>query len=93
MNCNFEYRQIVDFLRNLANELEQDKINQVKKTAINELYVICQLQDLEQDQSNHSLSENTEFSNDDLLKFIMLGWYIYCCILRENKHKKLSQLG
>ena len=25
-----------------------------------------------------------EFSHEELLKFIILGWYIYCCILNNN---------
>lgn len=34
--------------------------------------------------TNNTINSLPDFSNEDLIKFLCMGWYIYTCILREK---------
>jgi hypothetical protein len=70
-------KQLIIFLRNLANNLENGKLSSEQTLNIGEFYISYQFQ--------NQLKENTEeFNETNIKKYLFLGWYIYCMILKNK---------
>jgi len=70
-------KQLITFLRNLANNLENGKLSSEQTLNIGEFYISYQFQ--------NQLKENTEeFNETNIKKYLFLGWYIYCMILKNK---------
>lgn len=72
-NTNYH---LINFLRKLSDELEQNSLSSEQNKQIGEFYMNYTM--------NTDTSEENKFSNEELVKFITLGWYMYRCILNEN---------
>ena len=70
-------KKIIDFLRNTANLIEQNEIDDQSLQIAGEYYMrhLCKS---EIDDVNATLDEK------DLVKFLTIGWYIYNIILKEK---------
>lgn len=68
------------FLRKLADDLDSNKLVPKELENIGEFYMSYQFksQALKDDQNNE---ESLDFNETDLKKFIIMGWYVYTCIL------------
>jgi len=78
---------LITFLRKLANSIENRQLLPIQLQKVGEFFMTYQFQEQaiqDKDESCNQTSTN-EFSKDELLKFIVLGWYIYCCILDNNE--------
>jgi hypothetical protein len=78
-----EYNKLVLFLRNLATSIENKELVSNQLQVITDFFMAYQFheQSVKDNEINNNLSE---FSQEDLLKFLCMGWYIYRCILNNN---------
>ena len=75
-------KRLIPFLRNLADSIENGDIlpNELKR--IGEFFMSYQFQkQADKDLIKDSDSETTDFSREDVVKFLVLGWYIYQVLL------------
>ena len=77
---------LIPFLRNLADSIENGKLLPRQLQRIGEFFMSYQFQ--EQAIKDGDITEEgreSQFSKKDLLKFIVMGWHIYSCILQGNE--------
>jgi hypothetical protein len=75
---------LIPFLRNLADSIEQRQLLPRQLQRIGDFFMSYKFQEQAIRDNDNSEQQPREFSQDELFKFIVLGWYIYCCIL-DNK--------
>ena len=83
-NSNDSDTRLILFLRNLADSIEQQQLLPRQIRSISEFFMSYQFQEQAIRDDDDSSPAPREFSHEELLKFIILGWYIYCCILNNN---------
>lgn len=71
-------KKIINFLRNLANNIENKTIDDKLLQHIGEFYMSVLFKE-EIDKVDSSIEEK------DLVKFLTVGWYIYNIILKEKE--------
>lgn len=76
---------LIPFLRKLADSIENGQLLPRQLQHIGEFFMSYQFQE----QAIRDGEENTEspghsFSKSELIKFIVMGWHIYSCILTET---------
>lgn len=79
--------KLVSFLNELSNSLENNKLSSKQIMRIGEFFMSYQFQeaatkDKEIDEDDED--DNLEFDISELTKFICMGWYIYCVILKNK---------
>lgn len=72
---------LINFLRYLADSVEN---NQLLPNQIQRIGTFFMKYNFEEELSDDRELDN-DFSKDDLIKFLSLGYYIYTHILNENK--------
>ena len=82
-NSNEPDVKLILFLRNLADSIEQRQLLPRQLQSIGEFFMTYQFQE-QAIRDNDDSSPPSEFSQDELLKFIVLGWFVYSVILRER---------
>lgn len=75
MENNKQY--IIDFLKNTIDSIEQNTINDELYQNIGEIYMKHKFA-IEFNQKNE------EFTEEEILKFISIGWFIYYVILNKK---------
>jgi hypothetical protein len=83
-NNNDSDKMLIPFLRNLADSIEQRQLLPRQLQRIGDFFMSYKFQEQAIRDNDNSEQQPREFSQDELFKFIVLGWYIYCCIL-DNK--------
>ena len=73
-------QQLIDFLRNLANDIENNNLEDEKLLNISQFMMNYHFQ-------NEEISD--DYSRDDMIKFLSLGWYIYTQLLNNNDNDEL----
>lgn len=73
-------KKLVPFLRKLADKIENNTILPEELKSVGDFFIKHKFIKNIEVQNN-----NNEFSKDELMKFICLGWYIYNCILKNEK--------
>ena len=76
---------LILFLRNLADSIElfdreglsDNSINMDQLQKVGEFYMSYKMTQSEQ--------KNIEYDTADVIKFVTLGWYIYCILLDKDK--------
>lgn len=76
--------KLIPFLRNLADSIEKRQLLPRQLQSIGEFFMTYQFQEQAIKDNDNSYIPSGEFRQEELLKFLVLGWYIYCCILRKN---------
>jgi hypothetical protein len=66
---------LIPFLHSLATEIENGTISETNKRLVGELYMTLHFKN---ELKNNTISEN------DMSKFLVLGWYIYTSILNKE---------
>lgn len=69
-------RDIISFLRETANQLEQGKLTEEQKLRVSEFFI------------SSSFHESLPHENSELLKFLSLGFYIYTFMLSSPSDAK-----
>jgi hypothetical protein len=69
-------KKIIDFLRNTADLIEKNEINEQNLQLAGEYYMryLCKTE----------IDEVDALEEKDLVKFLTTGWYIYNIILKEK---------
>lgn len=65
--------QLVLFFRNLADSIEKEELSEKQMSFIGEFYMSYQFQ-----------NELENIKEEDFIKFLVLGWYIYTIVLKNN---------
>ena len=71
-------QQLINFLRNLANDIENNSIEDENLLKISQFMMNFQFQNQQDEQSD-------DYSRDDMVKFLSLGWYIYTQLLNQDE--------
>ncbi len=77
--------QLIPFLRKLADAIENKELAQVQLQSIGEFFMSYQFQEQAyKDAENNTVSNEYNFSEKELIKFVSLGWYVYQVLLRQD---------
>lgn len=81
-----ETEKLILFLKNLTNSLENNELSDDQVMKIGEFYMAYEF-------GNALNSDETlDIDEKDFIKFMVLGWYIYCVILRSKKFNDMPKL-
>jgi len=75
MNNN---QEIITYLNSLVGKLENEEIDPEEQQTISEFYMLCKFK-----KEFSQLKD--EYKQEDLVKFMVLGWYFYCVLLPKNQ--------
>jgi hypothetical protein len=67
---------MIPFLRNLADSIDNKSLSARQLHSIGEFYMSYQFQK-EAAQSGDTEAPTIDFSKKDMLKFLVLGWWVY----------------
>jgi len=84
MENNDSDAKLIPFLRDLANSIERQQLLPKQTQIIGEFFMSYQFQEQAIRDNDNSTPPPSQFSHDDLLKFLTLGWYVYSVILNER---------
>ena len=75
--------RLIPFLRNLANSIEEKKLLPQQLERIGEFFMAYQFQEqaIRSDTTPEPTRRNHEFTPEELMKFFVMGWYVYCVLL------------
>ena len=79
-------KQLVPFLRNLADSVESNMISPEKLQYIGEFYMSYKFFDENKTQE----TENDD--SIDIVKFITLGWYMYKVLLSKPEDETVNEI-
>jgi hypothetical protein len=93
-------QKLIPFLRNLAERLESKQLlpRQIQKVGeffmayqFNEQAIKDNTEDVEDAPPRpRSSSEPIDFTGDEMIKFLIMGWYCYCLIKEEKSIPKIE---
>ena len=78
-----ETEKLILFLKDLTNSLENNKLNEEQVMHIGEFYMAYEF------KNTINNDETLDIDEKDFVKFLILGWYIYCVILRSKNYPQL----
>ena len=83
-NCNQD-ALLVTFLRGLADDLEGGNIARPQVQLIGEFFMSYQFrtQALKDNYTSLELGEG-DFDQEDIVKFFVLGWFVYCVLMKDG---------
>lgn len=84
MENNDGDEKLIPFLRNLADSIEKRNILPRQLQSVGEFFMSYQFQEQAIKDNDNSIPPVEEFSQEELLKFLVLGFHIYCCILHKR---------
>ncbi len=73
---------LLEFLQKLQNDIKTKTISETDLMLVGELYRTYRFNEEVLDVINES---NKGFDEKELIKFMILGWYIYCIALKQKK--------
>ena len=76
--------QLIPFLRDLADSIETQKLAPQQIESIGDFFMSYQFQQQAIKDCDNSNPPTPQFSQEELVKFISLGWYVYQVLLRED---------
>lgn len=80
--------KLISFLRGLAGSLESNQLSKKQAMRVGEFFMAYQFQEVaykdveESEQESDDEFDKLDFDVSELRKFICLGWYVYCVILK-----------
>ena len=82
-NLTNQNERLIIFLRNLADAIEKGELVPRQLQSIGEFFMAYQFQEVA-NEDPFKQQETEEFDQEELIKFLIIGWYIYRIILREK---------
>ena len=73
--------RLIPFLRNLADSIERRQLAPRQIQSVGEFFMNYQFQEQAVRDQDTSSPPPRQFSQEELIKFLVLGWYIYCILL------------
>jgi hypothetical protein len=83
-DLNLQKNQLIPFLRDLANNLEEKKLNDKQLENIGDFFMSYQFQEQARKDNDESKLPGVHYTNSELIKFISMGLYIYQLIKLEQ---------
>jgi hypothetical protein len=80
-NSNDSDARLIPFLRNLADSIERRQLLPKQLQSIGEFFMTYQFQSQAIRDGDVGSPPSREFNHQELLKFIVMGWYFYSVIL------------
>ena len=71
--------ELTVFLRDIADSIEDDSIESYDKQRVGEFYMQYKFKNMINDINSSDIDEK------DMIKFLVLGWYIYCVVLKNKQ--------
>ena len=71
---------IILFLRNLADYIEKKELSENKLKIVGEFYMAYNF-----DEEINKPETQEEIVEKDFIKFLVMGWYIYCILLKNKR--------
>jgi len=68
---------LANFLEDIVVKLRQDKVSEGLKSKLLKLYIEIELDKFHKEQSVDVLKKVQEFSDEEILKFVIAGWSVY----------------
>lgn len=85
-NINASTEQLVNFLKTLSHDIESNKLSPTRLQSVGDFYMEYQFQEqVDKDNQDSSDHNDSECSPEEVIRFIILGWYIYRLILRKER--------
>ena len=77
---------LMTFLRELADSIEKKTLIPSQLQIIGEFYMSYQFQSQAIKDNDTSLvsNVNVDFDQEDIVKFFILGWFVYCVLLKNE---------
>tara|TARA_Y100000389_G_scaffold205068_1_gene262674 strand:+ start:7960 stop:8220 length:261 start_codon:yes stop_codon:yes gene_type:complete len=77
-------KKLIGFLKNLTTSLEDGKLCKQQVQRIGEFFMSYQFQESADRDRNTTEQSPEQFSKEDMIKFLSLGWYVYQILLRND---------
>lgn len=71
-------QEMIEYLTKMVGKLENEDMDDEEQQTVSEFYMLCKFK-----KEYSQLKE--EFRQEDLVKFLVLGWYFYCVLLPKEK--------
>jgi hypothetical protein len=82
---NGQEKILPQFLRDLANEIENEQLNSSQVQSIGEFYVSYLFNEDTDNQDQDVSKQDEDISDKDFKKFLALGWYVYNKIVTDEE--------
>jgi hypothetical protein len=82
-DITFTDDNLIKFLRDLADSVENEEILPAQKRSVGEFLMSYQFLD-QMVIDNSETETDINFSKHDMIKFITLGWFVYCMMLKDK---------
>ena len=79
---------LAPFLRNLAQSIEENRLLPRQLQRVGEFFMSYQFQEQaikDGDNTDENITNGRKFNKSDLMKFIVMGWHVYSCILDDKE--------
>ena len=78
---------LISFLRDLANSIEQKTIQRDQLLEVSKFFMSYKFQEQEiaDDNGDPEIGGSGDYDQKELIKFLSLGWYIYCTLLKDKQ--------
>ena len=76
--------KLIPFLRELANSVEANQLNNDQIENIGDFFMSYQFQEQARKDGDETIPPVIQDSNSELVKFVAMGWYVYQ-VLRRNQ--------
>ena len=83
-------RQLVPFLRKLADSIERDALLPRQLREVGEFFMKYQF-NLDRVEEGDASDDEDEFSKDEITRFLIMGWWIYRRILKNPSNASDTQ--
>jgi hypothetical protein len=83
-NLNLQENQLISFLRDLANNVKEKKLNNEQLDNIGDFFMSYQFQEQARKDNDESELADVHYTSSELLKFMSMGLYIYRRIKLEQ---------
>lgn len=82
--------KLIPFLRDLADSIEKRQLLPQQLQSVGEFFMAYQFQQQAIKDNDTSSPPPPEFEREDLLKFLIMGWYCYCVVLRDERFPQMD---
>ena len=73
-------KQLIPFLRNLADRIENNELPPEQIQKIGKFFLTYSYEE----ELNSNIEMKDDFSQEEMVKFCSLGWYVYCVLLKDK---------
>ena len=75
---------LIPFLKKLTNDIENNELSPYQLREVSEFYMSYQFYNRANNLSTSSTPSH-DITQEDITKFVVLGWYCYCVLLEDRR--------